>query len=65
MCDPLLVAGIGIALEHASPSSDGFCVVREITSGGLLRLALRGQVERVVSCGRRARHLKTTIVTEK
>jgi hypothetical protein len=34
MCDPLLVAGIGRALEHAFPSSDDFCVVREITGGG-------------------------------
>jgi hypothetical protein len=32
--DPLHVAGIGIALEHATPSSDGFCVLREITRGG-------------------------------
>ncbi len=28
------MAGIGIALEHATSSSDGFCVVREITRGG-------------------------------
>jgi hypothetical protein len=34
MCDPLVVGGIGIALDHATPSSDGFCVVREITRGG-------------------------------
>jgi hypothetical protein len=34
MCDPLLLAGIGIVLQHATPASDGFCVVREITRGG-------------------------------
>ena len=33
-CDALVVAGIGIALEHATHSSHGFCIVREITRGG-------------------------------
>ena len=51
MCDPLVVAGIGIALEHASPSSDGFCVVREITRGGPVDVSgyerSNGEVRRV------------------
>ena len=51
MCDPLEVAGIGIALEHASPSSDGFCVVREITRGGPVDISgyerSNGEVRRV------------------
>jgi hypothetical protein len=34
MCEQQQVAGIGIALEHATPSSNGFCVVREINRGG-------------------------------
>ncbi len=33
-CDALVVAGKGIALEHATPSSDSFCIVRELTRGG-------------------------------
>ena len=32
MCDPE-VADIGIALEHVTPSSNDFCVVREINRG--------------------------------
>ena len=51
MCDALVVAGIGIALEHASPSSDGFCVVREITRGGPVDVSgyerSNGEVRRV------------------
>jgi hypothetical protein len=51
MCDALVVAGIGIALDHATPSSDGFCVVREITRGGPVDISgyerSNGEVRRV------------------
>ena len=51
MCDALVVAGIGIALDHATPSSDGFCVVKEITRGGPVDISgyerSNGEVRRV------------------
>ena len=51
MSDPLVQGGIGIALEHATPSSDGFCVVREITRGGPVDISgyerSNGEVRRV------------------
>ena len=51
MCDPQQVAGIGIGLEHATPSSNGFCVVREINRGGPVDISgyerSNGEVRRV------------------
>ena len=50
-CDALVVAGMGIALEHATPSSDGFCILREITRGGPVHISgyerSNGEVRRV------------------
>ena len=51
MSDPLVQGGIGIALEHATPSFSGFCVVREITRGGPVNISgyerSNGEVRRV------------------
>ena len=51
MSETLAVGGIGISLEHATPSSDGFCVVREITRGGPVDISgyerSNGEVRRV------------------
>ena len=51
MCDPQQVAGIGIGLEHATPSSNGFCVVRDINRGGPVDISgyerSNGEVRRV------------------
>ena len=50
MCEPL-VGGLGIALEHATTSSDGFCVVKMITPGGPVDMSgyerSNGEVRRV------------------
>ena len=51
MCERQEVAGIGIALEHATASSDGFCVVKMITPGGPVDMSgyerCNGEVRRV------------------
>ena len=51
MCDQMAGGGIGIALERASPSSDGFCVVKGITPGGPVDISgyerSNGEVRRV------------------
>ena len=51
MMSDTLVGGIGIALEHATHSSSGFCVVREITRGGPIDISgyerSNGEVRRV------------------
>ena len=51
MCERPEVAGIGIALEHATASSDGFCVVKRITPGGPVDMSgyerSNGEVRRV------------------
>ncbi len=47
----MVVGVIGIALEHGSPSSDGFCVVKSVTHGGPVDISgyerSNGQVCRV------------------
>jgi C-terminal processing protease CtpA/Prc len=51
MCERVEVAGIGIALEDATTSSDGFCVVKMITPGGPVDMSgyerSNGEVRRV------------------
>ena len=51
MCDQMAAGGIGIALERASPLSDGFCVVKRITPGGPVVQAMNDPMEKYVGCG--------------